>query len=153
LPTFLGFEQISMTVPDLDEAARVFVEVLGARLVADAELGNARTRVLGLDHIDVRLVERLANSELDQVWPGMLDIGGWHLAFYVDDVDAALEHLAALDLRVLGGKKPAYLYEAGDEAYTVHCLTSFGFYFELVTYPTGRYRAAEHAVPAWHPAS
>jgi hypothetical protein len=60
--------------------------------------------------------------------------------------------LGDFDLRVLGGKKPAYKYEAGDDAYTVHCLTPFGFYFELVTYPHGRYRAGEFSGPAWHPA-
>ena len=43
------------------------------------------------------------------------------------------------------------LYEAGEEAYTVHCVLPFGLYFELVTYPQGRYREAEFAGPAWHP--
>ena len=157
LPTFRGFERISLTVPDLDEASRLFVELLGADLAYDLEppvdVGATPTkcRVLDREGLNLKVVECPQSPEQNRLWPGMLDIGGWHLAFYVDDVDAALEHLASLDLWVLGGKKPAFNYEAGDEAYTVHCLTPFGFYFELVTYPTGRYRAAEFAVPAWHP--
>lgn len=81
----------------------------------------------------------------------MLDVGGWHLAFYVEDLDAALDDLERRDVRVLGGKKPAYLYEAGEAAYTVHCLADFGLYFELVTYPHGRYHEEAFSGRPWHP--
>ena len=50
------------------------------------------------------------------------------------------------------GRSPPYACEAGDEAYTVHCVAPFGFYFELVTYPNGRAREGEFAGRAWHPA-
>ena len=108
-------------------------------------------RLLRSPYLNIEIVECPAYPGQNPLWPGMLDIGGWHLAFYVDDVDLALDHLAGFDLRVLGGKKPAYLYEAGLEACTVHCLTPFGLYFELVSYPNGRFREAEFAAPAWHP--
>jgi hypothetical protein len=81
----------------------------------------------------------------------MLDVGGWHLAFYVDDVDAALGYLAASDVHVLGGKKPAFDLERGDGSYTVHCLAPFGLYFELVTYPAGRPATASLLTQPWHP--
>ena len=101
--------------------------------------------------MNIEIVECPEYPGQNRLWPGMLDVGGWHLAFYVDDVDAALERLAHLDIRVLGGKKPAYLYEAGEEAYTVHCLAPFGLYFELVTYPHGRFREHEFAATALAP--
>lgn len=171
IPSFRGFEHVSMTVPDLDEATRLFTGVLGAERFydlepvldqhtsgfgayanVDARAKPSRVRLFRTRYLNLEVVECPAYPGQRRLWPGMLDVGGWHLAFYVDDVDAALARLADFDLRVLGGKKPAYKYEAGDEAYTVHCLTPFGFYFELVTYPRGRYRAGEFAGPAWHPA-
>ena len=170
VPTFHGFEHLSMTVPDLDEASRLFVDVLGAEYFyelepvtdrrtskfgayanVDARATPSRVRLLRTKYLNLEIVECPEYPGQNRLWPGMLDVGGWHLAFYVDDVDAALEYLAELDIRVLGGKKPAYLCESGDEAYTVHCLTPFGFYFELVTYPDGRYHADQFAGPAWHP--
>lgn len=171
IPTFRGFEHVSMTVPNLDEATRVFVDVLGAEQFYDLEpmIGRhtsefgayanvdaratpSRVRLFRTKYLNLEVVECPEYPGQNRLWPGMLDIGGWHLAFYVDDVDAAVARLGDLDLRVLGGKKPAYKCEAGEHAYTVHCLTPFGFYFELVTYPRGRYWAEEFSGPAWHPA-
>jgi catechol 2,3-dioxygenase-like lactoylglutathione lyase family enzyme len=171
LPTFRGFEHVSITVPDLDEACDLFVEVLGAESFydlsgptdrhtswfgaytnVDARAMPTRVRLLRTPYLNVEIVECPPYPGQNRLWPGMLDVGGWHLAFYVDDVDAALARLDQFDLRVLGGKKPAYLYEAGEDAYTVHCVTPFGFYFELVTYPRGRTLADQFAGPAWHPA-
>lgn len=171
VPTFHGFEHVSMTVPNLDEATRVFVDVLGAEQFydlepvidrhtsgfgayanVDARATPSRVRLFRTKYLNLEVVECPQYPGQNRLWPGMLDIGGWHIAFYVDDVDAAVARLGDFDLRVLGGKKPAYKYEAGEQAYTVHCLTPFGFYFELVTYPHGRYRADEFSGPSWHPA-
>ena len=170
VPTFRGFEHVGTTVADLDEATRVFVDVLGAEQFydmepvldrhtsgfgayanVDARATPARVRLFRTRYLNIEVVECPEYPGQNRLWPGMLDIGGWHLAFYIDDVDKALERLGEVDVRVLGGKKPAYKYEAGEQACTVHCLTPFGFYFELVTYPYGRYRADEFAGPAWHP--
>jgi catechol 2,3-dioxygenase-like lactoylglutathione lyase family enzyme len=170
VPTFRGFEHVSFTVPDLDEATDLLVNLLGCETLYDLEptidrhssafgaYANvdvravpSRVRVLRSHYLNLEVVECPDYPGQNRSWPGMLDVGGWHLAYYVDDVDAALDHLAKLDIRVLGGKKPAALLEAGEEAYTVHCITPFGLYFELVTYPSGRSHAGEHAGPTWHP--
>jgi catechol 2,3-dioxygenase-like lactoylglutathione lyase family enzyme len=170
IPTFRGFEHVSITVADLEEASELFVGVLGCEPLYDLEpvidrhgsdfgafanvdvrASPTRVRLLRSPFVNIELVECPAYPGQNRLWPGMLDIGGWHLAFYVDDVDAALDHLARLDIRVLGGKKPAYLYEAGEGAYTVHCLAPWGLYFELVSYPNGRFRADEYTGPSWHP--
>ena len=154
LPTLRGIEHVSMTVPDLDEASEFFADMFGCQTLytmgpfSGSRDGSKGSFMRVYANADVEGPEYPGQNRL---WPGMLDVGGWHLAFCVGNVDAALEHLAELDVRVLGGKKPAYLYESGDEAYTVHCLTPFGFYFELVTYPNGRYQADQFAGPAWHP--
>jgi catechol 2,3-dioxygenase-like lactoylglutathione lyase family enzyme len=171
LPGFRGFESMHVTVSDLDEAGSLFEEVLGfsaigdspawsaggeaielaARANVDARVQPGRARRLRSPYLDLELVECPSYPGQNRVWPAMFDLGGWHLAFYVDDIDAACEAVLGRDVHVLGRKKPAYLYEAGDEAYTLHCLAPFGLYFELVTYPHGRYREGEYAGPAWHP--
>ncbi len=170
LPAFRGFEHLSITVGDLEEASRLFVDALGCEPFYDMEpfvdrhgsdfgayanvdvrAQPSRVRLLRSPYLNIELVECGHYPGQNRLWPGMLDVGGWHLAFYVDDVDTALDALANLDVRVLGGKKPAYLYESGDDAYTVHYLAPFGMYFELVTYPNGRSHADEFAGPAWHP--
>jgi hypothetical protein len=177
LPGFHGFQGLHVTVADVDEASRFLEEVLGFECVdelakwppgvepgeltamanVDARADPGRARLLRSRHLDIQLVECPEYPGQNRVWPGMFDVGGWHLALYVDDMDAAYAELVSRDLYknrdlfLLGRKKPAYMFEAGDEAYTLHGLAAFGLYFELVTYPHGRYREAEYAGPAWHP--
>jgi catechol 2,3-dioxygenase-like lactoylglutathione lyase family enzyme len=172
LPGFQGFERLRVTVADLDEATAALEDVLGLDRLGDIEpwapggpdgglraFANvdaracpARARAFRAHRLDIELTECPPYPGQTREWPAMFDIGGWHLAFYVDDMDAEFENLLARDLHVLGHKKPAYHYEAGEEAYTLHALAPFGLYFELVTYPHGRHLEAEHAAPAWHPA-
>jgi catechol 2,3-dioxygenase-like lactoylglutathione lyase family enzyme len=168
LPTFAGFDRMTITVGNLDEASDFFQRVLGTEAIGDqvspADMSDyrawanvdvraspSRSRVLRSPYLNLELVECPPYPRQERIWPAMFDVGGWHLAFYVDDMDAACAWLATEDVFILGPKKPAYFYEAGQDAYTLHCLAPFGLYFELVTYPHGRFREAEHAGPAWHP--
>jgi hypothetical protein len=143
----LGCETLYDLEPTIDRQSSAF----GAYANVDVRAVPSRVRVLRSHYLNLEVVECPEYPGQNRSWPGMLDVGGWHLAYYVDDVDAALDHLSKLDIRVLGGKKPAALLEAGEGAYTVHCITPFGLYFELVTYPTGRSQAGSHAGPTWHP--
>jgi catechol 2,3-dioxygenase-like lactoylglutathione lyase family enzyme len=172
MPGFRGFERLRVTVADLDEATEVVEGTLGLERLGDIEpwpaggpdgglraFANvdararpARARGFAAHCLDVELIECPPYPGQTRAWPAMFDIGGWHLAFYVDDIDAEFERLLPRDLYLLGRKKPAYHYEAGEDAYTLHALAPFGLYFELVTYPHGRHLEAEHAAPAWHPA-
>jgi catechol 2,3-dioxygenase-like lactoylglutathione lyase family enzyme len=169
VPGFRGFAGMTVTVADLDEAGSVFEGRLGFSRIAElpawspeggdlSALANVDVRArpgparrLRSPFLDLELVECPGYPGQNRTWPAMFDVGGWHLAFYVEDIDAVYDELCASNLHVLGRKKPAYLFEAGEEAYTLHCLAPFGLYFEVVTYPHGRYREAEYAGPAWHP--
>ncbi|OHV29809.1 MULTISPECIES: VOC family protein [Pseudofrankia] len=172
LPGFRGFERLRVTVAELDEASAFLADILGFRrdvdlppwppggpdgglrafANVDARARPTRARALRSSHLSIELIECPPYPGQQQGWPAMFDVGGWHLAIYVDDIDAAFDSLTTRDAHILGRKKPAYDYEAGDEAYTIHGLAPFGLYFELVTYPRGRYREADHAGPPWHPA-
>ena len=72
-------------------------------------------------------------------WPRASDWGGTHVAFYVDDMDAALAYLESRNVRVLGaGKKDGFGPEAGEGSTFAHFLTPWGQMLEFVSYPNGR---------------
>lgn len=168
----LGIEEFTLTVPDLAAATEFFVSLFGAQQLSDGEpVGDHRrssmrerynadvravirgSRLLRTPFLDLRLLEADYPGQR-QVWPGMLDIGGWHLAGYVDDIDAALEFLDSADVYVLGpGKKPTTNPpEVGEGSFACHCMTPWGLHFELATYPNGRAYMADFVGRLWNPA-
>jgi catechol 2,3-dioxygenase-like lactoylglutathione lyase family enzyme len=170
--TALGVEDLTFTVSSLDEAAEFFTTVFGAVPVADSApipvsrqasmraLANADvraairdSRLLRTSFINLRLLEAAYPAQRE-IWPAMLDVGGWHLAGYVNDMDAAIAFLEESDVYILGtGKKPTTnAPEVGEGSYACHCQTSWGFHFELLTYPNGRAYMAQYENRLWNPA-
>lgn len=113
LPGLRGTEHIGFTVPDLDQAERFFVDVIGCEKVYSlgpfiredewlAQQLNVHPRAV-MRELRFFRCKHGPNFEIFQ-WetpegqtpqPKNSDIGGHHLAFYVDDFDAALEHLSS----------------------------------------------------------
>ena len=111
VPTLRAVDHCAYTVPDLDEAVRFFVDHFGAELVffdgpfIDKESDGMRRR-LNVDpraqctiamirigaHHNVELFQYEAPDQ-NTTLPRNSDIGGHHLAFYVDDIDAAYEYV------------------------------------------------------------
>lgn len=111
LPGLRSLDHVACTVPDLEAAIDFFSDHLGARLVyrdgpfqgpglpgrlnvppsARCELAMLR---LG-DTTNLELFRYEAPTQA-QVPPRNSDVGGHHLAFYVDDIDAAHSYLAAV---------------------------------------------------------
>ena len=81
----------------------------------------------------------------------MSDWGGVHLAFYVDDMDAAIEHLEDHGVRVLGGKKDGIGVEAGEDSSFAHFLSPWGMLLELVSFPSGKQYMRERERHLWTP--
>jgi len=153
-----GVEHIAFTVPDLAQAVRFFVEVLGCEHFYDMGPFSDPTGNWMADNLDVHPRAEIpkfsllrcangANFELfeytapDQVtrWPRMSDHGGSHIAFYVDDMDAALDQLRAHGVKVLGaGRKDGFGPESGKGSCFAHWLTPWGQLMEFVSYPHGR---------------
>lgn len=113
IPTARNVEHVAFSVPDLDEAIGFFVEVLGADLLyrvgpfSDPE-GDWMSVQLDVhprascDVAHLRLgpsqnVELFAWEAPDQATtaPKASDIGAAHVAIFVEDMDAAVEYLAA----------------------------------------------------------
>ncbi|HZR38589.1 MAG TPA: VOC family protein [Ktedonobacteraceae bacterium] len=167
LPTIRGVEHIGLTVPDLDEATRFFVQVLGCEVVytmgpfpykenwfdLNPELlpqirRTIRTLSCG-NGAHIELFEFTAPDQRKQM-PRNIDYGGHHVAFYVDDMDAAIAYLKDKGVKFYGGKKYGSGPEAGKDSTFIHFCTPWGLILELVSYPNGRAYEQEKP-PIWRP--
>ena len=153
-------DHVAYTVPDLDAAITFFVDHFGAEVIftdgpfADGK-GDAMRRRLDVDpkatcrlamirlgrYHNVELFEYDAPEQVQSV-PRNSDVGGHHLGFYVDDIDAAIEHLRASDVRVLEGPTASRGPAEGNR--WVYFLSPWGMQFELVSYPHGKAWDRQH---------
>mgnify|MGYP001159380776 FL=1 len=168
LPGMRGIDHIGITVPDLDEAERFFIDVLGAEPIytlgskqADDDwmqvtLGVHPRTVLR----EIRFL-RLGNGSNLELFkydaadgqvpqPRNSDIGGHHLAIYVDDMDAAVEHLRAHDVEIMG--EPNLSKGASEGQTWLYFRSPWGMQFELVSFPNGKAYEREATRMLWHPA-
>ncbi len=166
LPGLRGTDHIGFTVPDLAAAVDFFVNVIGCE--AFYELGPFKSDDDWMQtHLDVHpraLMQRLSflrckhgsNFEIFQYeapdqnrrQPGNSDIGGHHLAFYVDDMAAAVAHLKACGVRILGEPTRSTGASAGQS--WVYFLAPWGMQLELVSYPGGKAYEKDTERRLWH---
>jgi catechol 2,3-dioxygenase-like lactoylglutathione lyase family enzyme len=155
LPGLRGTDHIGITVPNLEQATDFFVNVIGCEPVYDLGPFSAADEWMST-HLNVhpRAVMRKlrffrcfngSNYEVfeyespDQstAAPRNSDVGGHHLALYVDDVHAAVLHLKAHGIRVLG--EPTARSSGPNAGQTwVYFLAPWGLQFELVSFPQGK---------------
>ena len=69
--------------------------------------------------------------------PRNSDVGGHHLALYVDDVPAAIGHLKAHGIRVFGEPTTRTSGPSAGQTW-VYFLSPWGLQFELVSFPEGK---------------
>lgn len=169
LPGLRGTDHIGFTVPDLDAAIDFFVNVLGCEPFY--ELGPFRADDDWMaTHLGVHpraVMKRLkflrcgngSNFELfeyaapdqNRSQPKNSDIGGHHLALYVDDIDAAIAYLKARGVRVMGA--PTVRTDGPNAGQTwVYFLTPWGMQMELVSFPGGKGYERTTDRRLWHPA-
>jgi catechol 2,3-dioxygenase-like lactoylglutathione lyase family enzyme len=169
IPGLRGTEHIGFTVPDLDVAERFFVDVIGCQLVYSLGPFEHPDDDWMLEHLGVhpRTVMRQLrffrcghgpNFEVFEYDPAdrtapeprNSDIGGHHLAFYVDDLDLALGHLRAHGIEIMGEPTSSSSWSTGQR--WVYFRSPWGMQFELVSYPDGKAYEKDAAVRLWHPA-
>lgn len=154
LPGLKGVDHIGITVPDLEIATRFLIDVLGCEYMYS--LGPFQNDGDWMkEHLNVHpraimqqlhffkcggtsIFEVFQYSAPDQrnVQPRNSDIGGHHVAFYVDDLDAAIEHLKQNGVQVLGDPTSSKGPSEGQR--WVYFLSPWGMQFELVSYPNGK---------------
>jgi catechol 2,3-dioxygenase-like lactoylglutathione lyase family enzyme len=168
IPGLMGIDHIGFTVPDLDEAEQFLVGVLGAEPIYN--LGAKKSDDdwmavhLGVDpHTVISEIRfyRLGNGSNLEVFkyetadgsqnaqPRNSDIGGHHLALYVEDMDAAIAHLLSHNVEVMG--EPTASKEAAFGQRWLYFRSPWGMQFELVSFPGGKAyeEGAQHKL--WHP--
>jgi catechol 2,3-dioxygenase-like lactoylglutathione lyase family enzyme len=169
LPGLRGTDHIGFTVPDLDQAVAFFVDVLGCEAFYDLGPFQADDDWMHA-HLNVHpraVMRRLkflrcghgSNFEIfeyeapDQrtVPPQNSDVGGHHLAFYVDDMDAAVAWLREQGLRILGEPTVRTVGPSAGQTW-VYFLSPWGMQLELVSYPDGKGYERDTDRRLWHPA-
>lgn len=169
IPGMRGTDHIGFTVPDLDEAERFFVDVLGAEhiytLGAKQSDDDWMAVHIGVDPATVIREIRFyrvgngSNVELFQYdvadgpqrsQPRNSDIGGHHMAIYVDDMGAAIEHLIAHGVEIMGD--PTSSKQAAEGQQWLYFRSPWGMQFELVSYPRGKAYEKNAQRALWNPA-
>lgn len=167
LPGLAGTEHVGFTVPDLDEAERFFVDVIGCEKIyslgpyeSDADWME---RHLGVDPRS-RIVElrffRCMNGPNFEIFeyetpepqaaqPRNSDIGGHHLAFYVEDIEAAVEYLRQQGVDVMAEPWASSGPAAGQR--WVYFRAPWGMQLELVSFPDGKAYESDARTLLWHP--
>ncbi|KRE60978.1 VOC family protein [Nostocoides sp. Soil756] len=155
IPGVRGMEHIGFTVPDINEACHFFERILGAevlytaatdfrgegdwmpvhlRVDADAVIKEFRYLRLG-NGTNLEVFEYEVDGQA-QVPPKNSDVGGHHLAFYVDDMDEAIAFLEANDVEVLG--EPTAYTEGPNLGLTwCYFMAPWGLQLEVVSAPNG----------------
>lgn len=169
LPGLRGTEHIGFTVPDLDEADDFFVNIIGCeRIYSLGPFEHADSDWMQ-EHLNVhpRTVMRKLNfyrcktgpnfevfeyepADSQSAQPRNSDLGGHHLAFYVDDLDEAVDFLRSQNIRVLG--EPTQGGGVNEGQRWAYFLSPWGMQFELVSFPNGKAYEKGALVRHWHPA-
>lgn len=155
LPGMRGVNHIGLTVPDIAEATAFFTDVLGCAKATSfgpfrddegtfmRDLLNVDPRAV-INEITLIRCGNGSNIELfdydapDQTtaFPRNSDIGGYHIAFYVDDIDAAAEYLKSKGLRTLLGPLPVDQGPAAGQT-ILYFFTPWGLQMEAISFPNG----------------
>lgn len=168
LPGLRGTEHIGFTVPDLAQAVDFFVNIIGCEpfyeLGPFAGEGDWMEKTLNVHPRAVMKklqflrcgngsnfeIFEYSSPDQNTVQPRNSDVGGHHLAFYVDDMDAAVDYLRGHDVRILGN--PVVRTEGPSAGQTwVYFLTPWGMQLELVSFPKGKAYEAGLARRLWSP--
>jgi catechol 2,3-dioxygenase-like lactoylglutathione lyase family enzyme len=167
VPGLVGTDHIGFTVPDLEVAHDFLVRVLGCTHVyslgpfehADQwmqEHMNVHPRTVMRELRFYRCatganfeVFEYAAADGQAPGPRNSDIGGHHIALYVEDLDAAVEYLRAEGIRVLGDPTASRNASLGQR--WVYFLSPWGMQFELVSFPNGKAYENDAEVLLWNP--
>lgn len=154
LPGLRRLDHIGFTVPDLDEATAFLVDVLGCEYLYslgpfqdDGDWMAEHLAVHPRASVPENRFFRCGGQAIFEVFsytapdqrrevPRNSDIGGHHVALYVDDLDTAVEHLREQGVRVLG--EPTASKGPHEGQRWVYFTAPWGMQFELVSYPGGK---------------
>ncbi len=167
IPGLRGTDHVGFTVPNLEQAHDFFVDVLGCEFFFELGPFTSNGGTWLSEHVNVDDRARFRNRhyrlghgsnfeifeyELEgqnTEQPPNSDVGGFHLAFYVDDLDAAVDYLRSQGVKVLG--EPTSSGGANLGQRWVYFLSPWGMQLELVSFPQGKAYQTGRSRLLWRP--
>ena len=155
IPGMRGHDHTGITVPDMKQAVDFFTEVVGCKKAmsfgpfAD-DKGTFMQDLLGVDPkavieqvtmvrcgygSNIELFKYTAPDQKD-LHAKNSDIGGFHIAFYVDDVAAAKTYLDAKGIKTRLGPLPVKEGPAAGQT-ILYFQAPWGLQLEAISYPDG----------------
>jgi len=168
LPGLRGHDHTGITVPDMKQATDFFVGVLGCKEAmafgpfADekgdfmSQLVNVNPRAVIDKIVQLRCgfgsnIELFQYTSPDQknMTPKNSDIGGYHIAFYVDDIKAAKAYLDGKGIKTFFNLPVDQGPAAGQSIF--YFLAPWGLQLEAISYPQGMAYEKTSPVKLWSP--
>jgi catechol 2,3-dioxygenase-like lactoylglutathione lyase family enzyme len=169
IPGMRGHDHTGVTVPDMEQAVDFFTNVIGCQKAlsfgpfAD-DKGTFMQDLLGvhpkavIENItlvrcgfgsNIELFKYTAPDQKDAT-PKNSDIGGYHIAFYVDDVAAAKAYLEAKGVATRLGPLPVNEGPAAGQT-ILYFQAPWGLQFEAISYPDGMAYEKDGGPILWSP--
>jgi catechol 2,3-dioxygenase-like lactoylglutathione lyase family enzyme len=169
IPGMRGHDHTGVTVPDMKQAVEFFTDVLGCRKAmsfgpfAD-DKGTFMQDLLGVDPkavieeitlvrcgfgSNIELFKYTAPDQKD-LQAKNSDIGGFHIAFYVDDIAAAKAYLDGKGVATRMGPLPVTEGPAAGQT-ILYFQAPWGLQFEAISYPDGMAYEKDAETKLWDP--
>jgi catechol 2,3-dioxygenase-like lactoylglutathione lyase family enzyme len=168
IPGLRGHDHTGITVPDIKQAADFFVNVLGCKEAMSFgpfsdDKGTFMHELLNVDPKAVihqitlvrcgygSNIELFQYSAPDQknMTPKNSDIGGYHIAFYVDDIKAAKAYLDGKGVKTFFNLPVEQGPAAGQSIF--YFLAPWGLQMEAISYPQGMAYEKTSPIKLWSP--
>lgn len=169
IPGMLGHDHTGVTVPNIKEAITFFTDIVGCKEAMSfgpfsddkgtfmQDLLNVHPRAK-IHQITMMRCGNGSNIELFQyespdqqnAIPKNSDIGGHHIAFYVEDINAAAKYLKGKGVKTLMGPLPVDQGPAAGQA-ILYFFTPWGLQLELISYPNGMAYEKDGGTILWSP--
>ena len=156
MPGMQGPQHFGFTVPNLKEAITFYEEVIGCEsffsigpfgpfeddwmtvnlnVNSDAVIKSAHLMRCG-NGTNFEIFEYTSPDQVT-TYPANSDYGANHIAFYVDDIDDAVDYLKSKGVKVLG--EPKTFTDTGMKGLSwVYFLAPWGQQLEILSYPNGQ---------------
>jgi catechol 2,3-dioxygenase-like lactoylglutathione lyase family enzyme len=169
IPGMRGHDHTGVTVPDMKQAVEFFTEVVGCKKAMSFgpfsdDKGTFMQDVLGVDPkavieeitlvrcgvgSNIELFKYTAPDQKDAT-PKNSDIGGYHIAFYVDDVAAAKAYLESKGVATKMGPIPVDQGPAAGQT-ILYFNAPWGLQLEAISYPDGMAYEKDADTILWSP--
>lgn len=169
LPGLRGHDHTGVTVPDIKQALDFFTNVLGCQhamtfgpfaddkgtFMQDLLNVNPRAKIEQISLVrcgygsNIELFQYSSPDQKDAT-PKNSDIGGYHIAFYVDDIKAAADYLKANNVKTMMGPLPVDQGPAAGQS-ILYFMAPWGLQFEAISYPKGMAYEKDGGTILWSP--